>query len=339
MINLSFGEVTPEVLEIKEKRKINWKKIGKTLLSIYTVYLIVSTGIIYASTSNAAKNMSLYTSEIKKGIDNILIFNLTAATKSFENASNYLSKASSTFKKTETLRLANIILATWYLISTGERERLTTIHKTFLISEYMINGGQNIVTSLNLTLEAIKLTVKFEQFIDAKNSIELANEKALEALNNFSWAIDLTDINYNKLSEEERNATIALNNTLYQMFLLSNHLNILTYSMKQLIIAIETSKKAYSEMNVTNPDFNDLQTQLLKLNISLNEFERRNINETAKEFFPDMVYCMLMVYKWLLNIENSLRLSIQNGEIYPYKEWILGNYTLLCVELQYLTEI
>lgn len=339
MVNLSLEEITSEILEAKEKRKINWRKIGKSLLLAYTLYLITSAGLIYTITSNAAKNMSLYTSEIKRGITNILIFNLTGASISFGNACNYLSKASSAFKRTETLRFSNVIIASWYLISAGERERLTTIQKIFLISEYMIYGGQHIIVSLNWTLEAIKLAVKLEQSADSENKIELANEKALEALNNLSWAISLTDINYNKLSEEERNATIALNNTLHQMYLLANNLNILTYSMKQLLKAIEISKKVYNEMNSTNTNFNDLQIQLSKLNTSLNEFEKRNLNETVKEFFQDMVYCMLMVYNWLLNIEISLTLSILNRKTEPYKDWILGNYTLLCLEFQYLIEI
>lgn len=339
MINLSFGEVTPEVLEVKEKRKINWRKAGKTLVLIYTLYLIASLSIIYVSTDEAVKNMSLCTLEIKKGIDNLLAFNLTVAIRLFENASEYLNEANSIFKRTETLRFTNIILAAWYLISDGEKERLTAINKVFIISEYVANGSQSIVTSLNWTLEAITLVVRFEQFANAVSRIEQANEKALEALNNFSQAINLMDINYDKLSEKERNATIALNNTLHEMFLLSSHLNIISYSMKQLIIAIESSKNAYNEMNAADTNFNNLQTQLLRLSIALDEFEERKINETAKEFFIDLVYCMYMAYKWLLNIEKTLILSIQNRETVPYKEWVLENYTLICAEFEYLTRI
>ena len=339
MINLSFGEVTPEVLEVKEKRKINWRKAGKTLVLIYTLYLIASLSIIYVSTDEAVKNMSLCTLEIKKGIDNLLAFNLTVAIRLFENASEYLNEANSIFKRTETLRFTNIILAAWYLISDGEKERLTAINKVFIISEYVANGSQSIVTSLNWTLEAITLVVRFEQFANAVSRIEQANEKALEALNNFSQAINLMDINYDKLSEKERNATIALNNTLHEMFLLSSHLNIISYSMKQLIIAIESSKNAYNEMNAVDTNFNNLQTQLLRLSIALDEFEERKINETAKEFFIDLVYCMYMAYKWLLNIEKTLILSIQNRETVPYKEWVLENYTLICAEFEYLTRI
>jgi len=339
VINLSFGEVTPEVLEVKEKRKINWRKAGKTLVLIYTLYLIASLSIIYVSTDEAVKNMSLCTLEIKKGIDNLLAFNLTVAIRLFENASEYLNEANSIFKRTETLRFTNIILAAWYLISDGEKERLTAINKVFIISEYVANGSQSIVTSLNWTLEAITLVVRFEQFANAVSRIEQANEKALEALNNFSQAINLMDINYDKLSEKERNATIALNNTLHEMFLLSSHLNIISYSMKQLIIAIESSKNAYNEMNAADTNFNNLQTQLLRLSIALDEFEERKINETAKEFFIDLVYGMYMAYKWLLNIEKTLILSIQNRETVPYKEWVLENYTLICAEFEYLTRI
>lgn len=342
MINLSFGEVTPKVLEVKEKRKINWRKAGKTLVLIYTLYLIASLSIIYVSTDKAVKNMSLCTLEIKKGIDNLLAFNLTVAIRLFENASEYLNEANSIFKRTETLRFTNIILGAWYLISDGEKERLTAINKVFIISEYVANGSQSIVTSLNWTLEAITLAVRLEQFANAVSRIEQANEKALEALNNFSKAINsLEALNYDKLSEKERNATIALNNTLHEMFLLASHLNIISYSMKQLIIAIETSKNAYNEMNAADTNFNDLNTYLLGLSTALDEFEERKINETVKEFFTDLVYCMYMAYKWLLNIEEALRLSIQNRETIPYKDWVLENYTLACAHLtfEYLTRI
>ncbi len=336
---LSLGQVVSEVLEVKKKKGVRWKKIGKTIALIYILYLIASLSIIYVSTNKTVKNLSLYTLDIKRGIKNLLAYNLTIAMQLFENASKHLNEAYLNFKRTEILRFTNILLTIWYFISSKQKERLVAINEIFIISEFMANGSQNIVTSLNWTIDAVNLAVKSERFLDAINTIEKANSKALEAVSNFGQAIDLLDIDYTKLSEKERNATIALNNTLQEMFLLAKHLNIITYSMKQLIIAIESSKKAYDEMSSEETNFNNLRTYSLNLSIALTEFEERKINETAKEFFTDLVYCMCMAYKWLLNIQNALNLSIRSEETSPYKEWILENYTLLCAEFEYLTEI